>query len=226
MLDRRPTTPRATRSPRTASSCSHRWASSASRPARSSSRRRSPRRRVRLGPHRRHRRRSSCASREKMVGVVQAAFGSGERDPNGPICVVGVGRIGGEVAALDIPADEGGNWLKIAQLVLLIAVAQPRALRLQPRPAAAARRRPRRRRDVGGDQAGLGQAAAPPRPRLRRRRQGAAHRLRHVARAHHMSVCSSTPTSSSRSTSSADARTAAIRSAAGRRRLRTSRHEA
>ena len=32
-----------------------------------------------------------------------------------------MGRIGGEVAALDIPADEGGNWLKIAQLVLLIA---------------------------------------------------------------------------------------------------------
>ena len=58
---------------------------------------------------------------EKMVGVVQAAFGSEERDPNGPISVVGVGRIGGEVAALDIPADEGGNWVKIAQLILLIA---------------------------------------------------------------------------------------------------------
>ncbi len=58
---------------------------------------------------------------EKMTGVMQAAFGSGERDPNGPISVVGVGRIGGEVAALDIPADEGGNWLKLAQLVLLIA---------------------------------------------------------------------------------------------------------
>ncbi|EWT00347.1 zinc metalloprotease [Intrasporangium oryzae NRRL B-24470] len=58
---------------------------------------------------------------QKMAGVVQAAFGSGERDPNGPISVVGVGRIGGEVAAMDIPADEGGNWLKIAQLVLLIA---------------------------------------------------------------------------------------------------------
>ncbi|NUO34703.1 MAG: PDZ domain-containing protein [Dermatophilaceae bacterium] len=58
---------------------------------------------------------------EKMAGVFQAAFGSDERDPNGPISVVGVGRIGGEVAALDIPADEGGNWLKIAQLILLIA---------------------------------------------------------------------------------------------------------
>jgi membrane-associated protease RseP (regulator of RpoE activity) len=58
---------------------------------------------------------------QKMAGVMQAAFGSGDRDPNGPISVVGVGRIGGEVAALDIPADEGGNWVKLAQLVLLIA---------------------------------------------------------------------------------------------------------
>jgi membrane-associated protease RseP (regulator of RpoE activity) len=58
---------------------------------------------------------------EKMAGVVQAAFGEGERDPNGPISVVGVGRIGGEVAALEIPAEEGGNWVKIAQLVLLVA---------------------------------------------------------------------------------------------------------
>ena len=58
---------------------------------------------------------------QKMAGVMQAAFGSGARDPNGPISVVGVGRIGGEVAAADIPADEGGNWLKLMQLVLLIA---------------------------------------------------------------------------------------------------------
>ena len=58
---------------------------------------------------------------QKMAGVVQAAFGSEARDPNGPISVVGVGRIGGEVAALDIPADEGGNWVKLAQLILLIA---------------------------------------------------------------------------------------------------------
>ncbi|MEO7449196.1 MAG: site-2 protease family protein, partial [Humibacillus sp.] len=58
---------------------------------------------------------------QKMAGVVQAAFGSGERDPNGPISVVGVGRIGGEVAAMDIPDDRGGNWLKVMQLILLIA---------------------------------------------------------------------------------------------------------
>lgn len=58
---------------------------------------------------------------QKMGGIVQAAFGAGERDPNGPISVVGVTRIGGEVAAMDIPASEGGNWLKLVQLVLLIA---------------------------------------------------------------------------------------------------------
>ncbi|MFA1550660.1 RIP metalloprotease [Actinomadura chokoriensis] len=36
---------------------------------------------------------------QKMVGVWNAAFGDDERDPNGPVGVVGVSRIGGEVAA-------------------------------------------------------------------------------------------------------------------------------
>ncbi|MEI2779240.1 MAG: site-2 protease family protein [Tetrasphaera sp.] len=36
---------------------------------------------------------------EKMVGIAQAAFGGGERDKNGPISVVGVGRVAGEVAS-------------------------------------------------------------------------------------------------------------------------------
>ncbi|MGT2424724.1 M50 family metallopeptidase [Amnibacterium kyonggiense] len=35
----------------------------------------------------------------RLVGVAQAAFGSGQRDPNGPISVVGVGRVAGEIAA-------------------------------------------------------------------------------------------------------------------------------
>jgi membrane-associated protease RseP (regulator of RpoE activity) len=35
----------------------------------------------------------------RLVGVAQAAFGSGTRDPNGPISVVGVGRVAGEIAA-------------------------------------------------------------------------------------------------------------------------------
>ena len=33
--------------------------------------------------------------------MAEAAFGPGERDPNGPISVVGVGRVAGEIAALD-----------------------------------------------------------------------------------------------------------------------------
>lgn len=36
---------------------------------------------------------------QKMVGVAKAAFGDSARDPNGPVSVVGVGRVAGEVAA-------------------------------------------------------------------------------------------------------------------------------
>lgn len=38
---------------------------------------------------------------QRMVDVANAAFGPEERDPNGPISVVGVGRVAGEVAATD-----------------------------------------------------------------------------------------------------------------------------
>ena len=38
---------------------------------------------------------------QRMVDVWNAAFGSEERDPNGPISVVGVGRVAGEIASLD-----------------------------------------------------------------------------------------------------------------------------
>lgn len=38
---------------------------------------------------------------ERMVDVVNAAFGTEERDPNGPISVVGVGRLAGEITSLD-----------------------------------------------------------------------------------------------------------------------------
>ncbi|MDP9418410.1 MAG: site-2 protease family protein [Actinomycetota bacterium] len=37
---------------------------------------------------------------KRMVGVWDAAFGDGARDPNGPVGVVGASRLGGEVAAL------------------------------------------------------------------------------------------------------------------------------
>jgi membrane-associated protease RseP (regulator of RpoE activity) len=42
---------------------------------------------------------------EKMVGVAKAAFGGGERDPNGPISIVGVGRFAGEVASVESSPD-------------------------------------------------------------------------------------------------------------------------
>ncbi|MGV8859417.1 M50 family metallopeptidase [Rhodoglobus sp.] len=38
---------------------------------------------------------------QRMVDIANAAFGPDERDPNGPISVVGVGRIAGEIASLD-----------------------------------------------------------------------------------------------------------------------------
>jgi membrane-associated protease RseP (regulator of RpoE activity) len=38
---------------------------------------------------------------QRMVDVWNAAFGPDERDPNGPLSVVGVGRLGGEIASID-----------------------------------------------------------------------------------------------------------------------------
>ncbi len=38
---------------------------------------------------------------QRLVQVAQAAFGGDERDPNGPISVVGVGRLAGEISSLD-----------------------------------------------------------------------------------------------------------------------------
>lgn len=54
---------------------------------------------------------------QRMVDVAEAAFGPEERDPNGPISVVGVGRIAGEIASIDtIPVVE-----RIAFLTGLLA---------------------------------------------------------------------------------------------------------
>lgn len=53
----------------------------------------------------------------RMVDVVTAAFGPGERDPDGPISVVGVGRLAGEITSLDtIPVVE-----RVSALVGLVA---------------------------------------------------------------------------------------------------------
>lgn len=42
---------------------------------------------------------------QKLVGVVQAVTGGAERDPNGPISVVGVARAGGEIVAADLGTE-------------------------------------------------------------------------------------------------------------------------
>lgn len=49
---------------------------------------------------------------QRMVDVGQAAFGNEERDPNGPIGVVGVGRVAGEITSTDmVPAEAKGATL-------------------------------------------------------------------------------------------------------------------
>jgi membrane-associated protease RseP (regulator of RpoE activity) len=54
---------------------------------------------------------------QRLIDVANAAFGSGERDPNGPISVVGVGRVAGEIASIDtIPVAS-----KVASLLGLLA---------------------------------------------------------------------------------------------------------
>ncbi|GAC1450940.1 MAG: site-2 protease family protein [Pseudarthrobacter sp.] len=53
----------------------------------------------------------------RVVGVAKAAFSEEPRDPNGPISVVGVGRVAGEVAAMEaVPLQS-----RIATLVGLLA---------------------------------------------------------------------------------------------------------
>ena len=47
---------------------------------------------------------------QKMVGVWHAAFGNEERDPEGPIGVVGASRIGGEILASDNDALDKLSW--------------------------------------------------------------------------------------------------------------------
>ncbi|MEP7035702.1 MAG: site-2 protease family protein [Dermatophilaceae bacterium] len=58
---------------------------------------------------------------QKMVGIAQAAFGSGARDPNGPMSVVGVGRVAGEVADGQISGVADSGVSKFVVLLSLIA---------------------------------------------------------------------------------------------------------
>ncbi|TXK17803.1 site-2 protease family protein [Homoserinibacter sp. GY 40078] len=52
---------------------------------------------------------------QRLVQVAQAAFGGDERDPNGPISVVGVGRLAGEITSLDSApvADRASALLQV-----------------------------------------------------------------------------------------------------------------
>ncbi|MEZ5185687.1 MAG: site-2 protease family protein [Candidatus Nanopelagicales bacterium] len=52
----------------------------------------------------------------KMVGLTEAAFTDQARDPDGPVGVVGVSRISGEVASADAPP----SW-RIAQFLAIVA---------------------------------------------------------------------------------------------------------
>ena len=79
----------------------------------------------------------------RVAGVAKAAFSEEPRDPNGPISVVGVGRVAGEVAAMEEFRCSPGSppWWAAGRTQL-------RPGRVQPHPAAAARRRPCGRRAV------------------------------------------------------------------------------
>jgi membrane-associated protease RseP (regulator of RpoE activity) len=67
---------------------------------------------------------------QKMVGVAQAAFGSGARDPNGLISIVGAARFAGEIGSVEGSAatpislsDRMAGWLSlIASLNLALFV--------------------------------------------------------------------------------------------------------
>jgi membrane-associated protease RseP (regulator of RpoE activity) len=54
---------------------------------------------------------------QRMVGVWDAAFGGGERDINGPIGIVGAGRIGGEIAS----DEDLAVGQRVASFVMLLA---------------------------------------------------------------------------------------------------------
>ena len=49
---------------------------------------------------------------QRMVDIANAAFGPEERDPNGPLSVVGVGRIAGEITSINtIPIADRVSYL-------------------------------------------------------------------------------------------------------------------
>lgn len=59
---------------------------------------------------------------QRLVQVAQAAFAGDERDPNGPISVVGVGRLAGEITALDA-APVADRAASLIQMIAALNVA-------------------------------------------------------------------------------------------------------
>ncbi len=57
---------------------------------------------------------------QKMAGIAKAAFSGGVRDPNGPMSVVGVGRVAGEVADGQLPGVAESGASKFVILLSLI----------------------------------------------------------------------------------------------------------
>jgi len=58
---------------------------------------------------------------QKMVGIAKAVFGSGVRDPNGPMSVVGVGMVAGQVASGQLSGVTGSGSSQFIVLIGLIA---------------------------------------------------------------------------------------------------------
>lgn len=59
---------------------------------------------------------------QKMSGIVKAAFGSGARDPSGPMSVVGVGRVAGEIASGQVSSGVTGSGSGSSRLMILISL--------------------------------------------------------------------------------------------------------
>jgi membrane-associated protease RseP (regulator of RpoE activity) len=57
---------------------------------------------------------------QRMAGVADAVFSGGERDPNSPVSVVGVGRTAGEIASGSVHGFGGGFADRVALILQLI----------------------------------------------------------------------------------------------------------
>jgi membrane-associated protease RseP (regulator of RpoE activity) len=102
---------------------------------------------------------------QHLMDVARSTFGGEERDPNGLISVVGVGR--DRELGCGAARRQGVRAGRAARL------AQHRPVRVQPHPADAPRRRARRGRALGGHPPVVREAVPPPRPGARR--HGEAH---------------------------------------------------